>query len=106
MREWTYSSTILDLRIRWICGQFQAPSLYSRGKSPQYPLIRRLGGTRKWSGRCEIEKRLLPLLAIKPPPFNPWPVDIPNEQAFYTKQVKTQDRQLGRPMDNIKTDLK
>jgi hypothetical protein len=37
--------------------------LYSQGKSPWYPLDRRLGGTQSWS-RCGGEETLL---GLKPP---------------------------------------
>jgi hypothetical protein len=44
MREWGYSFTILDLgaRRRWVMS-FTPRSLYPLGKSPQYPLDKKLG---------------------------------------------------------------
>jgi hypothetical protein len=39
-----------------------------RGNSPQYPLVRRLGGPKSWCGHCEEEKNLLPLLGIERTP--------------------------------------
>jgi hypothetical protein len=44
--EWRYSSTVLDLstRWRWVVS-FMHHLLYPWGKSPQYPLDRRLGGS-------------------------------------------------------------
>jgi hypothetical protein len=40
-----YSFTILDLDPRWRCVvSFTPLPLYTREKSPRYPLIRRLGG--------------------------------------------------------------
>jgi hypothetical protein len=44
-KEWMYSSIILDLGIRWRwVVSFTPRSLYSRGKTPRNPLVRRLGG--------------------------------------------------------------
>jgi hypothetical protein len=37
-------------------------TLYLRGKSPQYPLERRLDGPQSQSGCCGEEKNLLPLI--------------------------------------------
>jgi hypothetical protein len=39
--------------------------LYPWGKSPQYPLARRLGESHSWSGHCEAEKNLSPLPGIE-----------------------------------------
>jgi hypothetical protein len=38
----------------------------TQGKSPQYPLHKRLGGPQHRSGRCEKEKILLTLPGIEP----------------------------------------
>jgi hypothetical protein len=60
-------STILDLGTRW--GEWSAsrPGRFTPGKRvPRYPLDRRVGGPQGWSGRCEVEKNLLPLLGIEP----------------------------------------
>jgi len=42
-------------------------SFTSQGKSPQFPLDRRLGGPQSWSGCGGEEKNSQPLLGIKPP---------------------------------------
>jgi hypothetical protein len=49
--EWRYSSTILDLctRWRWVISFTPLP-LYREGKSPRYPLDRRLGGPQSQYG--------------------------------------------------------
>jgi hypothetical protein len=48
---------ILDLGIRWRCVvSFTPRSLYPQGKSPWYPLDRRLGGPQSRSGDCDEEK--------------------------------------------------
>jgi hypothetical protein len=57
---------ILDLVITWRLMVSTTPQfLYSRVKSPQYPLDGRLGGPQNWSGCYGEEKNLLPLLGIK-----------------------------------------
>jgi hypothetical protein len=53
MREWTYSSTILDLS-----------PLYHRRKSRQYTLDKGLDGPHNRSEPCGVEKNLLPLLGV------------------------------------------
>jgi hypothetical protein len=67
MGEWRYNSTILDLSTgwRWLVS-FTPRALYSRGKSPLYPLYRRLGGPQSRSGHCGVEKNLLQLPGIEP----------------------------------------
>jgi hypothetical protein len=52
---------IIDLRTSWgLSGQLHAPPLYPRGKSPQWPLDRKLGEPHNRSGRREEEKNLVP----------------------------------------------
>jgi hypothetical protein len=69
--EWRYSSTIPDLgtRWRWVVSVMPRP-LYPWGKSPLYPLDRRLGGPQSWSGCYGEEKNLAPArnrtLAVQP----------------------------------------
>jgi hypothetical protein len=54
MGEWMYRSTFLDLSASWRrVVSFTTRPLYSRGKSPWYPLAKRLGGPRNRSGRRE-----------------------------------------------------
>jgi hypothetical protein len=43
-----------------VSGQFHAPALYSRGKSPWYPLVRSLGGPQSKSGRRGEDKIVHP----------------------------------------------
>jgi hypothetical protein len=40
-------------------GKLHASAALPRGKSPKYPLDRRLGGTQSRSGRCGVEKKSL-----------------------------------------------
>jgi hypothetical protein len=55
--EWRYSSTILDLGTRWRrVVSFTPMPLYHRGKSPRYPLDRRLGAPQSQFRRCGGEK--------------------------------------------------
>jgi hypothetical protein len=66
MGEWRYSSTIRDLG-----SSFTPWPLYLRGKSPWYPLDRRFGRPQSRSGRCGVEKTVLPLPGIEPQPSSP-----------------------------------
>jgi hypothetical protein len=68
---------ILDLgtRWRWVVS-FTPRQLYSQGKSPWFPLDRRLGGPQSHSGREGEEKN-------SPPPLNPWtPIVQPVAQSY------------------------
>jgi hypothetical protein len=49
-----------------VSGQFQAPLPHSQGKSPWYPLDRRLGGSQSRSGRGGEEKNIQPPPEIEP----------------------------------------
>jgi len=52
---------ILNLGTRWRC-QLHAPASLPWGKTPRYPLDRRLGGSESRSGCCGRElKRKLPM---------------------------------------------
>jgi hypothetical protein len=71
MGEYGYSSSILDLVIRWRwVVSFRPLPLYLRGKSPRYPLDRRLRGPQSPPKRCEEEKNLA-LPGIEPGPSSP-----------------------------------
>jgi hypothetical protein len=70
MGEWIYRAIILDLGTRWI---------YPWGKSPGYPLDRRLGRSQSHYVHCGVEKNLLPLQGIKPQPSSLQLVAIPTE---------------------------
>jgi hypothetical protein len=73
MGEWRYSSNILDLGTRWRrVVSFTPRPLYPRGKSRQYLLDRRLGGSQSRSGRCGEEKNLAPA-RNKTPAIQPVP---------------------------------
>jgi hypothetical protein len=54
--EWRYSSAIFYSGTRWMC-QFHAPAALPLGKSPRYPLGRRLGGPQSWYGLCGEERK-------------------------------------------------
>jgi hypothetical protein len=57
MGEWRYSSTILDLGIKWKwMVSFTPQPLYLRRKSARYPLGRRPGNQSR-SGRCGERKK-------------------------------------------------
>jgi hypothetical protein len=58
---------ILDLGIRWRwVVSFMPRPLYPQGKSPWYPLDRRLDGTQSRSGRGGLEKNSQPPSGIEP----------------------------------------
>jgi hypothetical protein len=58
---------------------FTPRRLYPRGKSPRYPLDRRLGGPQNWSGPREEEKIVALTETRTPTPrrSSPYPVAIP-----------------------------
>jgi hypothetical protein len=62
-------------------GQLDAPAALSPGKSPRYPLYRRLGGHHSRSGRLEKWKFLtIPGLELRPlgrPAHGQWSVSLP-----------------------------
>jgi hypothetical protein len=62
-----------------VSGQLHAPAALPQGKSPWYPLDRRLGGTHSPSGLCREEKILDPTRTWNPNPksSSPYPVAIP-----------------------------
>jgi hypothetical protein len=49
-----------------VSGQLHAPAALPHGKSPWYPLDRRLGGPQSRSGRGGEEKNSQPLPGIEP----------------------------------------
>jgi hypothetical protein len=58
---------ILDLGTSWRCVVSLTPRpLYPQGKSPWYPLDRRLGGPQSRSGRGGEEKNSQPLSGLEP----------------------------------------
>jgi hypothetical protein len=63
-----YSSTHswLSTRWRWVVS-FTSRPLHPQGKSPKYPLHRRLGGPQSWSERDGEEKNSQPLPKLEPP---------------------------------------
>jgi hypothetical protein len=64
--------TILDLGTSWRWVVSSPPrSLYPQGKSPWYPLYRRLGGHYGWSGHCGEEKNSQPLPGLDLPIIQP-----------------------------------
>jgi hypothetical protein len=63
---------ILDFGImwRWVIS-FTSRPLYPQGRSPSYPLGRRVGGPQSWSGRGGEEKDSQPLQGLEPPIIQP-----------------------------------
>jgi hypothetical protein len=67
MGKWRYGSTILDLgtRWRWVVSFTPLP-LYTRGKSPRYPLDWEQGG-HTVGLKAVVERKFLPLPGREPP---------------------------------------
>jgi hypothetical protein len=61
-------------------GQLHAPAALPQGKSPWYPLDRRLGGTQSRSGRDGEEKNSQPLPGLEPQIIQP-------VAQFYTTEL-------------------
>jgi hypothetical protein len=72
MGEQRYSPTHSRPR-HWmeVSGLLHAPATLSLGKSPWYPLDRRLGGPQSRSGRGGEEKNFQPLPGLEPPIIQP-----------------------------------
>jgi hypothetical protein len=64
---------------------FTSLPLCPRGNSPRHPLDRRLVGPQSRSGRCGVEKDLLP--GIQPRPSRPYLVAFPTELSQLTRQL-------------------
>jgi hypothetical protein len=71
--KWRYSCNFLDIgtRWRWVLS-FTPLLLYPRGRSPRYPLDRRLGGPQNQYGHCGVDKNRV-LQGIEPGTFCPSP---------------------------------
>jgi hypothetical protein len=67
MGKWKYSFTILDLGSRWIV-QLNVPAALPPWKEPRCPLDRTLREPQSQSGRCGVEKNLVPLPGIEQRP--------------------------------------
>jgi hypothetical protein len=60
-------------------GKLHAPAALPPGKEPPLLLRYEVGWPKSRSGRCGVEKNLLPLPGMKPQPSSPKPVIIPAE---------------------------
>jgi hypothetical protein len=58
MGEWRYNSIFIDLTPEWS----------TQGKSPQYTLNGKLGGTHRLYGRCGTERNILSLPGFEASP--------------------------------------
>jgi hypothetical protein len=54
-----------------VSGQLHAPAALPQGKSPWYPLDRKLGGPQSWSGHNGEEKNSDPLPGLESPIIQP-----------------------------------
>jgi hypothetical protein len=70
MRKWRYSSTLLDIGIRW---KLRAPSALNPRREPAVP-VDRLGGSQIKSGRWGVKINMLLLPGIELRPFSLLPV--------------------------------
>jgi hypothetical protein len=67
-----YSSThSLALHLDGVSGQLHAPDVLPPGKSPWYPMHKRLGGHQSRSGHGGEEKNSQPLPRLEPPIIQP-----------------------------------
>jgi hypothetical protein len=104
---------ILDLGTRWRrVVSFTTQPLYSQGKSPWYPLDRRLGGPQSRSGCCGEEKNSQPPPGIEPRCSSQQPVSIPTElpglsllqaykRSFYESTVHSKSRGSSSRIDRL-----
>jgi hypothetical protein len=72
LRKWKHSSMHFWTRhYMEMSGQLHAPAALPQGKSPWYPLDRRLGGPLRPSGHGGEEKNSQPLSGLEPPIIQP-----------------------------------
>jgi hypothetical protein len=85
MGEWRYSSTILDLGIRWRrVVSFTPRHLYSRReRAPGTHWVGSWVGPR--AGLDDVEKNLFPLPGIEPRSSRPQPITIPTELSRFPR---------------------
>jgi hypothetical protein len=96
VREWRYSSTILDLctRWRWVVS-FTLRPLYILGNNLWCPLDRRLCGPQSRSGRCAEENSLAPTWnwtqTLQPVArlYTDWAIPAPIKQISKTIHIYT-----------------
>jgi hypothetical protein len=99
LREWRYSSThIFDLgtRCRWVVS-FTPRLLYPQGKSPRYPLDRRLYGPQSHSWRGSEEKIPSPHWESNPRTSIVQLVARSNTKSYHRRQLDTTLNQFRPP---------
>jgi hypothetical protein len=87
------ASRILDLGTRWKwVVSFTPRPLYPKGKSPWYPLDRRLGGPQSRSGRGGGENNSQPLSEFEPPIIQPvsqvYATELSRLSLFFCRRKK------------------
>jgi hypothetical protein len=104
MGEWMCRSTFLDLGTswRWVVSFTSRPH-YRQGKSPRYPLDRRLGGPQSQS-RWHGEVKILATTWIRTP--TPWssspqPVAIPTDLSWLSLVYEEETKILNFSSHNI-----
>jgi hypothetical protein len=97
MTEWSIAPRILNLGTRWrYVVSFTSRPLYPRGKSPKYPQVRRLGGTRVFKPRRIWAEHVARIGQMR------------NIYKIFVEKPEGK-RPIGRPKrrwENIKTDLR
>jgi hypothetical protein len=71
-----------------VSDQLQAPAAVSQGKSPWYPLDRRLDGPQSWSGLGDEEINSQPLPGLEPPIIQPVAQRYTTELSRFLSVVK------------------
>jgi hypothetical protein len=82
-----------------VSGQHHAPAtLYPRGKNPQYPLGRRLGGPQSWSGHTRLEDESSAPVGDRTPIVKPvvrnhtaWATTAPYDELITWKKKYSSD---------------
>jgi hypothetical protein len=103
LREWKYSSHAffgIGTRWRWLVS-FTPRKLYSQGKSPWYPLDRRLGGLQRQSGRDGEEKNSRHLPGLEPPIMQP--VTQPRNFILHYEWQKAWECWMGGNLESAVT---
>jgi hypothetical protein len=89
MAYWGSEGRALDLAIRWRwVVSFTPRPLYPQGRSPWYPLDRKLGGPQSRSGRGGEEKNSQPLPGLEPPIIQPVAQRYTTEHSRLQKLVE------------------
>jgi hypothetical protein len=84
-----------------VSGQLHARPLYPQGKSPWYPLDRRMGGPQRRSGRGGEQKNSQPLPGLEPPIIQPVAQGYTIELSRFSTSSKALNREINTSRRNI-----